>query len=108
MNKLHNVINEGKLKGSNIRDGKRVRHYEYDLYFGTRNREKFIEMMEKQISEQLPEVNISDIVEQYYNRKNIDERDLEKSYKMIFKKTLEKEKKRYFNLENGGYPLVDE
>ena len=57
------MINEGNLKGGNIRDGKRVRHRDYDLYLGTRNREKFIELMEKQISEKMPEVNISDIVQ---------------------------------------------
>ena len=39
MSTLHNVINEGKLKGGNIRDGKRVSHRDYDLYLGMHNRD---------------------------------------------------------------------
>ena len=60
-NRLSDVMASGRIKGGNVRDGKRAR--QYDLYCGTRTREQFIELMEKQIADKPPEVNISDIVD---------------------------------------------
>lgn len=40
----------------------------YDLYGGRRNKEEFMNKMQKEIESMPPEVNISDIVDQFYNR----------------------------------------
>ena len=95
MKKLNSNLAQSALQG-NIHDGKRAR--KYDLYGGKHNKDDFIKKMTKEIEENLPEVNISDIVDQYYNRSTRNGQAVESNL-IIFQKTLEQEKKKYFELK---------
>ena len=71
----------------------------YDLRGGARNTQEFITRMNKQIKQQAPEVNISEVVDQYYNRDEFKGK-IPIANKLIFRNALHRENVKTFDLED--------
>ena len=81
---------EIKVTDSTQAPVKEKRKKKYDLYGGAKNKDEFIQKMQKKIKKEPPEINISDICEQYYHRTPFCNYPPE-SNKVIFRNALYKE-----------------
>ena len=80
-------------------------HREYDLYMSAKGQNEFNTMLSKQIKNNKPDINISDIANQYYNPEIINGSFVQ-SNNQIFKKTLNKERKILFELDKKKKPFT--
>ena len=74
---------------------KEKRKKKYDLYGGAKNKDEFIAKMAKKIKKEAPEINISEICEQYYHRSPFCNYTPE-SNKLIFRNALYRENEEQF------------
>ena len=70
------------------------------MYCGAKNPQEFIHKLQKKIKRDPPEVNISEIVDQYYNREPFCGYS-PLSNKLIFRKTLNRENNEAFDLKKS-------
>ena len=81
--------------------GKRIK--KYDLYLGAKNQEEFIKHLRNVIKDKKPEVNIEEIASQFFHRELINGQPVE-SGKLIFRKTLNAEKRKLMSLKRDNQP----
>ena len=71
----------------------------YDLYLGKKGQDGFIKHLKNVIKKQKPEVNISEITDQYYNREILHNYPVEPA-SLVFRKTLKGDKNKLFNFKD--------
>lgn len=84
------------LLHSNLSLSRRGR--KYDLYLGKKKQEDYIKYLKTVIKKNKPDVNISEIASQFYNREIFHGKPVE-SGQLVFRKTLTEEKEKLFGFQ---------